>query len=358
LEPSESVVLQRTNTLRVFVVRSFVFWSIGIPVAAVVVGAIYVYDVLLLAFAALLLALALTGMASWIDPFVGGRRALSLALILGAFVVVCVPVSILLIPQVDSQTAALSNALPDSLAQAQERLNRYPWGRWLVRQAPSIQEWKPRRELLLRRLTGFVSGTLEMMGLAVVVTFLAIYLTVEPKLYLDGAVHLVPPARRNRARTIFRHVASQLRWWFFGKMVAMTLVGAATWIGLTILGIQLRLTLALVAALLTFIPNFGPFIAAIPAVLIGLLKSPATAGWVAALYIAVQTIESYAVTPLIQRRTVSLPPALTIFSQVVLGVLAGGLGLALATPLTVAALVLVQEVYLKNLTTNDAPTID
>jgi predicted PurR-regulated permease PerM len=133
-----------------------------------------------------------------------------------------------------------------------------------------------------------------------------------------------------------------------GKLAAMIAVGLLTWLGLLALDIPLSLTLALLAALLTFFPNFGPVLSAVPAVLLGLLEGPARAAYVVALYLGVQTVESYILTPLIQRQTLSLPPALTLVAQVVLGTLAGAIGVAVATPLTVVLIVLVTHLYVED----------
>jgi predicted PurR-regulated permease PerM len=116
-----------------------------------------------------------------------------------------------------------------------------------------------------------------------------------------------------------------------------------TWLGLTLLGVPLALILAVLAGLLAFIPNIGPVIAAVPAVLLSLLEGPQMALYVALLYIGVQTVESYLITPFIQRRTVSLPPALTIAAQFLLGMQAGGFGLFVATPLAAVGLTLAQR---------------
>ena len=62
----------------------------------------------------------------------------------------------------------------------------------------------------------------------------------------------------------------------------------------------------------------------------------------------VQSLEGYLVAPLIQKRTVELPPVLTIMSQTVLGTLFGPLGLILATPLTAASMVLVRKLYVED----------
>jgi predicted PurR-regulated permease PerM len=114
------------------------------------------------------------------------------------------------------------------------------------------------------------------------------------------------------------------------------------------LGVPLALTLGLLAGLLSFIPNFGPILSAFPAILLAFIESPMLALYTAALYILVQLIESNIVTPLIEKETVELPPALTIMFQLALAVLVGGLGLVLATPLLAVIMVLVQLVYIED----------
>ena len=112
---------------------------------------------------------------------------------------------------------------------------------------------------------------------------------------------------------------------------------------------------AMIAAVLTFIPNVGPILAAVPAMLLALADSPMKVLYVVALYTGIQTVESYLVTPLIQRRTVSIPPALTLSAQILAGVIFGIVGVALATPLAVAALVLVHELYVRDVLEGGAP---
>jgi predicted PurR-regulated permease PerM len=134
----------------------------------------------------------------------------------------------------------------------------------------------------------------------------------------------------------------------------MVLVGVLTTVGLWWLDVPLALTFGLLAAALTFIPNFGPVLSVVPPALLALADDPTRALYVAVLYLAIQTIESYAVTPLIQRRTVSMPPALTIMSQIVLGVLVGAIGVAVATPLTAAAMTMVRMLYVEDLLEQEA----
>ena len=147
---------------------------------------------------------------------------------------------------------------------------------------------------------------------------------------------------------MLHEVHEVLRWWLLGKMVAMVLVGTLTTIGLWLLGIPLPVALGVIAAMLTFIPNFGPVLSAIPALLLAFVASPMSAVYVGLLYLVIQTVESYLITPLIQQRTVSLPPALTVLAQVGMGVLFGVPGIVLAAPMAAMAMVLVTKLYIED----------
>jgi len=180
------------------------------------------------------------------------------------------------------------------------------------------------------------------------VVLLSIYLASEPGFYVHGFTKLFPKSRRDRVREVLAPIGEMLGRWLIGKAASMLFIGLMTWIGLSIIGVPLALTLGLLAGLLSFIPNFGPIISALPALLLAFIDSPITAVYVLGLYIGVQLIESNIVTPLIERETVELPPALTIIFQLSLAALVGGLGLVLATPLLAVIMVLVQMVYIQD----------
>jgi predicted PurR-regulated permease PerM len=180
------------------------------------------------------------------------------------------------------------------------------------------------------------------------VILLAIYLAIEPNTYLNGFVKLFPVSKRQRTLEVLGTMGETLRQWMLGKFLAMLIIGFATTVGLEIIGVPLALTLGLIAALLTFIPNFGPIIAVTPAILFALVGSPVKALYVLGLYFGIQMVESYLITPLIERETVSLPPVLTIIFQVFMGIFVGGLGLVLASPLLAIILVLVKMVYIED----------
>ena len=116
-------------------------------------------------------------------------------------------------------------------------------------------------------------------------------------------------------------------------------------IALLIFGVDMWLILAITAGLLNVIPNFGPIMAMIPAVMVALLTSPTQALLVAGSFIFVQAIEGNLITPNIQKKLLSIPPALLISFQVLMGTLAGGWGVVLAVPMLVIVITVVKELY-------------
>jgi predicted PurR-regulated permease PerM len=121
-------------------------------------------------------------------------------------------------------------------------------------------------------------------------------------------------------------------------MLSMAAIGAIVWIGLWGLGVPLAGTLGMIAALFTFIPNVGPVLSVVPAALLGLAIGPLKGLFVVMLFVFVHFLEGNLITPLLERKIVRLPPALTLTAQLLLAIIAGPLGVALAAPFTAAAL--------------------
>jgi predicted PurR-regulated permease PerM len=251
------------------------------------------------------------------------------------------------VPQVSVQVDELSTSLPKATDSLLGKIERYSWVKSLTRRTHDLGELLGRREAL-EQAGGVLSTTVGALGGFMVFLFVGLFGAFDPNPYRKGALYLLPPSRRDRVGQVLDEVVQILRQWMVGKFISMALVGTLTWIGLALLGIPLALTLTLLAALLTFVPNFGPILSAVPAILLAALQGPSKALYVALLYVGVQTVESYLVTPLVQKRTVSLPPALTIVAQVGMGMVAGGLGVVVATPLTAALLILVKRLYVED----------
>ncbi len=303
--------------------------------------------VFLLGFAGLLLAVFLQGFGAWLAKWlkIPERLAIAAICLIGAGLLALT--GYLVAPAVAEQVDALGRELPKAAERATDTLERYGWGRRVVDRFDDLDDLVMRKETMTRA-GGLLSTSLGAAGGFVAFLFIGLFLAFEPRLYRRGLLRLTPLAKRDRVDEVVRETVLTLRQWMAGKLLAMLVVGGLTWFGLMMLDVPLALTLALLAAALTFIPNFGPVLSAVPAVLLGFLDSPERALHVVLLYVGIQTIESYILSPLLQKKTVSLPPALTLLGQVVMGVLAGGLGVVVATPLTAVVLVLTKRLYVED----------
>jgi predicted PurR-regulated permease PerM len=303
-------------------------------------------QVALLLFAGVLVGVPLRAASALIARRMNLTPGVALALVLIAIAALVGTIGWFLAPRIAEQSGQVMQELPEKWRQLQDRL-AIPGGAHILDQFSDPSRATIRA--LVGKSFGAISGALGALGSAFVILFIGLYLAASPGVYVDGLIRLIAVRHRARARDVLQEVGVSLLWWLLGKLASMALVGVLTFLGLWFFGVPLALTLSLLACALTFIPNFGPILSAAPAVLFALGQGLATAGYVVALYVVVQTVESYLVTPLVQQRTISLAPALTIAMQLILGVLAGILGLALATPLTAAGLVLVREIYVRDI---------
>lgn len=311
----------------------------------------YSLDILLLIFAAALLAIFLRGLADILKRRIPLSEGWLVFLISILLLVIAASAISLLAPNVVEQVKILRVEIPRSAQKANEFLSQYSWGQTLLDQLPNVNDVMAEIDAgsVLSQVGGFFSSTLGAVGNIMVAILLAIYFAIEPRLYSDGFTRFFPLKKRPRVNEILHSIYETLGWWLIGKVGSMLFIGILTWIGLSILGIPLALTLGLIAGLLSFVPNFGPIISAIPALLLAFIDSPMTALYVLGLYVGVQLIESNVVTPLIERETVKLAPALTIAFQMILGTLIGGLGLVFATPLLAMIVVIVKMVYFEDI---------
>ena len=332
-----------------------VAWGIGLLAGAVLLmAAWHGRDVLLLALAGILVALMLRKPADWLSERTRIPAPLAVGLVTLALVGIVVGTFWWQGGAIGSQAAELRQQIPVAVERIETDLRGTSWGRTLLEHLPAPSEILPEGAGALQQATGALSRTFGVLANLLVVVFLGLVLALSPEPYVRGIVRLVPPARRDRAREILARLASTLRWWLVGRLLSMSIVGVLTFIGLVVLDVPLALVLAVLAAILTFIPNVGPLIALVPAVLLGLVQSPRLALAVLGLYLAVQLVETYVLAPVIDQKTVYLPPALTVLAQIAMALVAGLLGVALATPLLAAVVVLVTALYVED-TLGDAP---
>lgn len=179
------------------------------------------------------------------------------------------------------------------------------------------------------------------------IAFFAIYTAINPGPYRRGLLWLLPPAWRAEAEIVLHDIVHGLRYWMLGQLVSMASVSVLIWIGLALLGIPQALGLALIAGAFELVPVLGPWLSAVPGVLIGLNAGTAAAVHVALMYLVVQQLESNVIVPLAERWAIRLPAGLVLFAIAAGGVLFGLLGVLLATPLTLVVVILVQDLWMQ-----------
>lgn len=315
--------------------------SITVMALAVVALLVVAPTVLFVLVAAVLLGLFLRGGGTFVSNHSPASKTAGVGLFLLALVVVGVGLALAFAPAISGQIDDLSTQLPEAFDALRQRIASVGWlDRLLARLVPDDGAGAA--------AASTVSTTLSALGGFVVLGFIALYGALNPQLYRQGFLALFAPAIRPRAAEVLAEVADTLRGWIVARLFSMTVVGVLTTLGLWAAGIPLAPALGLVSALLGFIPNLGPVLAAVPALLIAAVQGGNSVAIVAGLYITVQLVESYALTPIVEQKQASLPPALVLGAQLLLGSLYGIVGLAVASPLAAIVMVLLREVYVRD----------
>lgn len=301
------------------------------------------FNVFLLILAGVLIAVFFRGLSGLICRKTKWKEGICVAISIIGTLLLIIGLFWLIGSKVQSQITQLSDTLPKTIENAKAQLNQNPIGQKIVDKVSSPESTKKAQGVAAQ----FFQTTFGIFGDIYVILFLGIFFTVSPNIYKEGIVKLVPEKGKQKADDVVNKIGENLKKWLKGKLFAMLVVFILTAAGLLIIGMPMWLVLALIAGILNFIPNFGPLIALIPAVLVALMQGPTTAAIVAGLYIVIQVTESNFITPMVQQKLISVPPALIIMAQLLIAPLTGGWGLVLATPLMVVIIVLVQELYIK-----------
>lgn len=342
---------------RVTASNTLVIMSIVTATVLLWLGLWYVPDLFLLTFAGILLAVFLHGLTKWASEYFQMSHGLALALVVLLLLAVTIGGILLLAPQVIEQGNLLIEKLPQSIRQIEDYLKQYPSTRFLLRESKDmLPDDMGELQNYLGKIAKFFTVTISAVGGLGLVLVTGVFLAVEPKLYTEGIIKLVPQQHQARAREVMDALEQGLRWWLLGRMLSMIIIGIVTAIGLLLMKMPLALSLGVIAGILDFIPNIGPIVAAVPAVLLAFSQGLSQVLYVILLYFVIQHVEAYLLLPVIQQRTVNLPPALVLITQVLIGVPLGVLGLMLATPLTLVVMILVQKLYIEPMEHEDEPS--
>ena len=333
----------------------------GSPLGWLVLAAIVValvvrtVDVLLVLFFAVILAVYLDAIAGFLRRIFGVPQTLGLAAGVALSLGALVGMVVLIAPAVTDQVSDLLTNLPKYLTDLDQSINRLVGSVPVLRRNVAASGEPGVLATALNGIFGFFRRAavpylrfgVEFLIEGVSVLVMAVYLSRHPRVYVDGIIALVPPPRRRLARDILADLASTLRAWVVGQVIAMILLGGLTTLGLWALGVPYFLAFGVFAGVAALVPFFGTlFSTLLPALFaLGVSGLPKALA-VLAVGVGVHLIEANVVAPVVMERQVNLPPVITIAGVLLIGKLFGLAGLVVAVPILVLVLVLVRHILL------------
>lgn len=312
-------------------------------------------QVLLLIFTAVVLAIALNSLARQIQKL-GMPRSRAILLTIGLSLLLAFLFFFLIVPPFIDQFLELINLVPDGFVRVvtwlEDLLNNRPeWLSNVELPSPSalLGEVDPLLRAALPNFFAVFSGSFAVLLQLLLLLILTFMLLANPSAYRNAIIQLFPAFYRNRIDSIFSKCESALGSWLGGALISSSAVALLSAIGLWTLQIEFVLAQSLLAGLLNFIPNIGPTLSMVFPLTVAALDAPWKVVAVIILYIVIQNLESYLITPTIMANQVSLLPAMTLAAQLIFARFFGFLGLLLALPLAVIAKTLIQEILIHDI---------
>jgi predicted PurR-regulated permease PerM len=319
--------------------RSFQAALIWVAVAALAVVLWYVRQGVLLVFGAVVLAVLLHVLASLISDWTRLPHGASLALAAGIVAALFGFMAWRFGAELSSQFTELVRHVESGAQNLQTTFHNSglaQLGTQVTEQGTSF---------ITSTLSGIVSMGLAFVEAAIVLAISAVYLAAQPALYRDGFATLFRPEQRPRVMKSLDLIGRTLKLWLLGQLFLMIGVGTLSFIAVWLIGLPNAVALALLAGILEIVPYLGPFISAIPAVLVALTLGLTPALWTAGAYVAIHLFEGYVTAPMIERYFVTIPPALILSGIVVCDLLFGTIGVIMAAPITVVVYMTAKMIY-------------
>ncbi|MEO7523638.1 MAG: AI-2E family transporter [Ferruginibacter sp.] len=301
------------------------------------------FSVLLLTLAAVLFAVYFHGCASFFKSKLPLSYPWSLALSIIVNIILLVAFFWFVGARLEQQISQLTNGFPQTIDNARSYLQKSSLGSRVLDYLGSTGNSKKTISIAKH----FFSSGFGILSDAYIVLLLGMFFIATPSTYKRGVIHLLPPKAKDEGESILNEMHQVLKDWVKGQLFGFLFIAVLSGLGLWAIGMPMVISLALIAGLLNFIPNFGPLIALVPALLIALTLNSSTAILVLCIYTFIQIIQSAVTQPLIQKKMVSVPPAIVIFGQVAMGILGGFWGILLATPVITIIMTLVNKLYVE-----------
>lgn len=313
---------------------------IKVALAILAIWFLYVVrDIVVLFFIVLIIVAAMTPLVEWMSKYI--PRILAVIILAIIFIGVLVGIGFLIVPPLVAEIKLLAINLPIITAKLgpvydsiQNSMSNYQEGLINV----SSQLGKLTSGLYSTTL-GFISSLVAFFTILV----LSFYMLIEKNTLVSYFSNLFPEERRESLAQIFRKFNTKMGQWLGGHLLLMVVVGLLDAIALVALGIPYALILAIWGGLMELIPYLGPWLALIPAAIIGFTISPLAAVLIVAAYLIIQQIEAQFLAPKILGKAVGLSPVIIILALLAGAKLMGILGMVIAVPVAATIAVLIQE---------------
>ena len=328
-----------------------VWLAFGLFAAAIVV--VTFHDILLVFFAAAIFAVPLRAGAVALARAMRAPIAVGFVGVIAASVAVGAAILFLWETLIAAEVRQLLVALPGAAETVLRIAQREPWASRIAATVPDPGVLLTGAGGLVGALRGFAGGTVAAIVDGAILVFATVCFAAEPRTYVDGMLRLIVPSKRTRVDETLREAAGTIALWLRARLISMVTVGVLVGVGLRLAGIPDAAALAVLAAIFAFVPNVGAIAAALPSLLLAV-----PFGWqrvliVVALYWLAHALDDFVVIPIAERRVVSLPPALTIAAQLVLGLAGGVLGIMMAAPFVAVTTVLLRRLVVEDVVEAD-----
>jgi predicted PurR-regulated permease PerM len=343
-------MFSRTDSVRLLWVVLFIML---IMAAAGVLKLTLVF--LLLIFGSILFAVFLHGLGKWLSDWTGWPYQATSTIVLLTLLVAIFGGGYLMGSRVIDQLSTLWSQFEASFAKLEEWISGYEWAQEYIPKKEEMKDMVQTEKMANWLASGAsqIGSTVGQLGTVigggVLMFVVGAYLALESNIYRKGMVKLLPPQRRAKGGEVISRLNETLTNWIRGQLISMAIIGISTMIGLWLMGVPMAITLGVIAALCTFIPNVGPFLAAIPQSLVAVQLGGMAVVYVIIFNIALQSFESYLITPVVQKQQANLPPAMTIMFQLLMTLYFGILGGLLGAPMLAVLIVLTQALYVEEL---------
>lgn len=359
------------------VIARYTFVVLGILIFTLLIWVIK--GALLTAFGGVILAAIFLGMTKGLQKFLPLSHGLALLTVGVLVVVITLLFGMLFGPKISREFDQLVVQLPERFTELRETISEWPGGEQVMEEVtnngggepgsdgPSesgdsqngesqnggtgdavnsmTEEMPADASNVILRGSATLIDVLTTIGLVFIV---GVYFAINPQLYKKGLLLLIPKEKEEKISEVLETSGRALWLWLKGQLIAMAFVGVILTVGLMIIGVPLALVLGIIGGLLEFIPFIGPFLAAVPILLLALSVDTQTAFFAVILLLIVQQLEGNVITPLVQQQMVHLPPSVVILGIMAFGLIFGLAGLILATPLAVVVMVMVGMLYVQD----------